>query len=95
LIGPEGTEVQLVRGMDLGPAVGEGFSETMFDDSSLVTPQDSTEPYSDVIAPLDPLWWIPQATEDGVDPNGTWTLRVVDNEHGDTGQLAAWSLLLF
>jgi hypothetical protein len=27
----------------------------------------------------------------GMDPNGTWTLRIVDGAAGDTGTLGSWS----
>lgn len=29
---------------------------------------------------------------DGEDPNGTWTLTIVDNAAGDSGNVAAWSV---
>jgi subtilisin-like proprotein convertase family protein len=95
LVAPNGVEVQLVRGADLPAPVGQGFIDTMFDDISPVSVNESFEPFSDVVAPVTPMWYLPLSDENGVDPNGVWTLRVVDNIFGDTGTLTSWWILLF
>lgn len=95
LVAPDGTEVQLMRGADLDAPLGEGLVDTVFDDISPVRLLEGVEPYDDVFAPIDSLWILPLINEEGVDPNGTWTLRITDNEAGDPGTLEYWTLLLF
>ncbi|HEX2732249.1 MAG TPA: proprotein convertase P-domain-containing protein [Polyangiaceae bacterium] len=94
LMSPDGTEIQLFRGSDIGTGLGQGFTSTIFDDTGAMSISDGDEPFSDVYAPFEPLWYLPLSNEDGVDPNGTWTLRIVDSEYADTGSLISWEILL-
>lgn len=90
---PAGTVVVLTDGN--GDDLDNVFYQTVWNDAAghsnppgLVTDasyaNDVAQP---TLSPQTPL-----AAFDGEDPNGTWTLSIVDNAAGDDGQLLGWSL---
>lgn len=86
LIGPEGQEVLLV-GNEGGS--GDHFINTNFDDDSPTHITNSFPPFSGSFRPEGNL-------DDfkGLEANGTWTLRVMDESYLDGGSLNQWSLAL-
>ncbi len=96
---PSGTIVTLTT--DNGGANHNVFNGTVWDDhadpagqlpfagnSNIVTRHTFTD--NVVASPLTPEE--PLAAFDGEDPNGTWTLTVIDDSDGDGGSLDSWSL---
>jgi subtilisin-like proprotein convertase family protein len=82
LISPEGTEVQLFE-QQCGTDEDFFFS---FDDAAVgVPPCPPTD--MGTYAPVNPL-----AALSGQQSEGDWTLRIVDNLGGDSGQLDGWGL---
>lgn len=83
LTGPTGIAVQLFnhRGGVDGFA---DFDDTYFDDSADTDIGDAIPPFSGSFVPEAAL-----AAFAGTDPNGVWTLRVVDSYFGDYGYLYA------
>ncbi|NQU76682.1 MAG: tandem-95 repeat protein, partial [Planctomycetes bacterium] len=85
LVSPSGTEVRLVDGVPNG---GENFTGTTFDDEADMWIDDGVAPYTGAYMPYaDEL-----ALFDGEDPNGLWTLVIVDWYGGDVGTLNSWSI---
>ena len=84
LIAPDGTRAILVS--DEG-SFGDNFADTTFDDSAASSITDGTPPFSGTFRPEEPL-----APLAAVDPNGTWTLEIRDDEAPDGGRLNDWSL---
>jgi subtilisin-like proprotein convertase family protein len=85
LIAPDGQSVLLVsqRGGD-----GDNFVNTVFDDNATSAIRSTTTaPFTGSFKPAEPL-----ATLDGSPLAGTWTLKVVDSNFGDTGTLDAWGV---
>ncbi len=101
LTSPSGTVVTLTT--DNGSSNDNVFAGTTFDDDSNPAGQ---VPYTTnngmvtdhaylnltVATPLTPEE--PLATFFGEDPNGTWTLRAVDDVGGDIGTIVSWSLAM-
>jgi MYXO-CTERM domain-containing protein len=101
LTSPEGTTVVITS--DNGASSDNVFDGTLFDDQA---DPDGQVPYTtnaglagdhpylnnQVATPLAPEQ--PLAAFWGEDPNGTWTLAVLDDAAGDTGQLSAFSLTI-
>ena len=72
---------------------GVNFCNTTLDDAGVSGPIQSIaaggNPYSTSYTPASPL-----STFNGQNPNGIWTLTVVDNAGLDTGHVRQWSLTL-
>lgn len=68
---------------------GDNFAGTLFDDEALVPIADGTAPFSESFQPDGLL-----AAADGINANGNWELRVVDNAGSDTGTIVSWTLML-
>ena len=88
LISPSGQEVELFNTVG---GSGENFQDTILDDEAPPNRriQDGTPPFAGSYRPQTPL-----STLDGLNPNGTWTLRVFDQVAGDGGSLNSWSLTI-
>jgi subtilisin-like proprotein convertase family protein len=86
LVSPSGTRVQLVRyaGDD-----GDGFVDTVFDDSSADKVQLADAPFTGTFKPRQSL-----TKFNNEDPNGVWTLVVRDRFEEDGGALKNWTLTL-
>lgn len=83
LTGPTGISVQLFNHRG-SIADFENFDDTYFDDDAVTAIADGAPPYAGSFNPEAPL-----AAFNGTNPNGTWTLRVVDSYFGDYGYLYA------
>jgi hypothetical protein len=69
------------------PGDGEYLRSGTFRPTNLVVSEDTF----DAPAPA-PIGNVALSTFDGMDPNGTWQLWVMDNSSGDYGDLDGWSL---
>jgi len=91
LTSPAGTRIDLAT--DLGNGVADVYQETTFSDAA-------DAPISDVTTPMAGETYgtvIPEGSLGaflGENPNGTWTLTVVDDTGGTTGKLDGWTLHL-
>lgn len=83
LTGPTGVSVQLFNHRG-GVAGFADFDDTYFEDSAVTDIGDAIPPFSGAHAPEQLL-----AAFIGTDPNGVWTLSVVDSYFGDYGYLYA------
>lgn len=87
LIGPDSTEVVLANGV-VGVDYGLDCTQpTTFDDGASTVITSGTAPFTGSFGPENPL-----SAFAGKDPNGSWTLKVVDNVNGTTGTLQCWAL---
>jgi subtilisin-like proprotein convertase family protein len=84
LVAPDGTRVRLVQYRGGG---GDNFVNTDFDDEAGPTIAAGAPPFTGSFQPEAPL-----STFDGIDPNGTWKLVLVDSASGDGGTLNSWRL---
>ncbi|MBN2473342.1 MAG: proprotein convertase P-domain-containing protein [Pirellulales bacterium] len=84
LVSPSGTSVELFT--DVGGG-GEHFTNTTIDDEAATLISSGTAPFTGSFRPEGSL-----SDLDGQDPNGAWSLRVVDDAGGDAGTLHSWSL---
>lgn len=84
LISPAGTTVQLFA--DVG-GDGDDFVDTTLDDEATTAIELGLAPFTGDFIPMELL-----EAFDGEDPNGTWTLRIIDDLPGDDGSLDSWSL---
>jgi hypothetical protein len=84
LISPEGTEVMLFTNIG---ASGEHFFSTTLDDEAATDIAVEAAPFSGRFRPEQLL-----SLFDGENPNGTWTLRIIDDAAGDVGTLLNWTL---
>ncbi|MCC7014773.1 MAG: proprotein convertase P-domain-containing protein [Planctomycetes bacterium] len=88
---PAGTLVTITT--DNGGANDNVYAGTLFDDSTLPATSTVTDfVYTNLVVatPLAPEGRLTNFR--GEDPNGVWTLRVVDDAGGDVGNLNAWSI---
>jgi len=92
LTSPTGTRIDLAT--DIGNGLANLYQDTTFDDHALVPISDVTLPPSGT--PLSGSVIPEGALGDflGENPNGTWTLTVVDDTGGTTGTLDGWQLHL-
>ena len=89
LISPSSTSV-LVSWMngDLDfDGVGKNYSYTTFDDDAVVYIWQANNPFSGTYIPDNLL-----SAFNGEDPNGVWTLTVIDDWYFDTGKLKSWGI---
>jgi len=91
LVGPSGRRIDLAT--DIGGGAVDLFAGTTFDDRALEPVSDASlpaagEPFAAVV-PEGAL-----AAFLGEDPNGSWTLEVVDDTAGQRGTLRSWTLEL-
>ena len=84
LISPAGTRVELFTNVG---GWGRDFRGTTLDDEADVSITDAFAPFSGSFRPEGQL-----AGLDGEDPNGTWTLEVIDGGYWLAGTLNTWSL---
>jgi subtilisin family serine protease/subtilisin-like proprotein convertase family protein len=84
LIGPDGTRVQLFRGLG---GSGDNFTGTILDDEAALSITNGTAPFSGSYRPQGLL-----STFDGKSAAGVWTLEIIDEFRQDKGTLNAWSL---
>jgi len=85
LISPAGTIVELFT--DVGGA-GNNFTNTVLDDEAATAISAGAVPFTGAFQPEGLL-----SDFDGENPNGNWTLRIIDDAGGDVGTLNNWSLL--
>ncbi|MBK8180088.1 MAG: proprotein convertase P-domain-containing protein [Planctomycetes bacterium] len=88
LTSPAGTAVVVTT--DNAGTSADVFNGTLFDPDGTDTVTDHVYPDLVVATPL-----TPEGSFDnflGEDPNGTWTLTIVDDASGDTGSLNRWDL---
>ncbi len=97
LTSPSGTNVTIINRPGGSGNSGKNFCQTVLDDdaanaisinnitSTGLPPQGP--PYTGTFKPSNPL-----SAFDGENPNGTWTLTVIDGSIGDTGNVRSFSL---
>ena len=87
LISPAGTVQELFLNMG-GLTVNQAnFERTVLDDEAAMSILDGAAPFSGSFQPENPL-----TVFDGEDPNGVWTLVVLDETSTNAGELDNWSL---
>jgi subtilisin family serine protease/subtilisin-like proprotein convertase family protein len=86
LIAPDGRRVVLVSGAGTD---GDNFTNTVFDDEAAAGIQSANAPFTGSFRPLQSL-----SLFDGMIPNGTWTLEIVDLMASNSGTLQSWSLAI-
>jgi subtilisin-like proprotein convertase family protein len=92
LIAPDNTEINLSSdngedGNNFGTDCPAGSNDTTFDDQARVSIVLGSAPFVGTFRPEQPL-----STFNAVNPNGTWTLRVVDDDSVDEGNIECWSI---
>ncbi|MBX7102445.1 MAG: S8 family serine peptidase [Gemmataceae bacterium] len=87
LIAPGGRRVLLMAGTG---GETDNLSGTVFDDEATLSVSSGVAPFSGRFRPASRL-----VDFDGMDPNGTWALEVVDDSGiGQAGSLTSWSLTI-
>jgi uncharacterized delta-60 repeat protein len=86
LVGPSGHEVVLIHQRGLS---GDNFTNTVLDDEATRALSTGSAPFTGSFKPEDPL-----SGFDGLDPNGTWTLKVTDLFDTEGGTINSWSLAI-
>jgi len=86
LTGPGGVKVELTTDNGFGVA---NFSNTTFDDEAAISITAGAAPYAGRFRPEGKL-----SDFDGLSPNATWTLTIIDDAGGDVGTLNSWSLTI-
>ena len=86
LVAPGGQEVLLVGGKG---GNGNNFINTTFDDAAPISVSVARAPFTGSFRPEGNF-----SSFSGLDPNGDWTLRIVDTASQDGGVLTRWSLAL-
>ncbi len=87
LISPSGTPVLLSSG---NGGSSDNYTDTLFDDAAATSITAGVAPFTGSYRPEQAL-----STLAGQDPNGTWSLRIVDSYGGDIGTLWAWTLTIW
>lgn len=96
LVGPDGTTLELVT--DRGDSDNDGFGSGCHASDSKLTFDDDSPAFG--TSPASGPWegsFKPEGTAglaafEGIDPNGTWTLQVADDDFQDFGVIKCWSL---
>jgi subtilisin-like proprotein convertase family protein len=86
LLGPDGTTVELFT--DVGGG-GDNFRHTFVDDEASTAITSGSAPFRGAFRPEGSLTLF-----DGKNAQGTWTLRITDDQGGDVGTLNSWALEL-
>jgi hypothetical protein len=94
LTSPAGTMVTFINRAGGGGNGGNNFCQTLLDDDavgaiSINNISSSAAPNAGTFLPSAPL-----SAFDGENPNGTWTLTVIDDSIGDSGSVRAFSLII-
>ncbi|MCL1474338.1 S8 family serine peptidase [Argonema antarcticum] len=84
LTSPSGNEIELFT--DVGGS-GDNFNNTTLDDEAATSIPTGLAPFSGSYKPEELL-----VALDGENPNGVWTLKVIDDAGADVGTLNSWSL---
>ena len=84
LVAPDGTAVTLVNRRG---GSGDDFAGTVFDQSATQSVRTASAPFTGAFRPEGDLGVL-----DGVQQQGTWSLRVTDNSFGDTGFIQSWGV---
>ena len=84
LVSPSGNSVLMLSNVG---GNNTAFVDTTLDDAAATSIGDAVAPFTGTFRPRFPLSFF-----DGEDPNGIWTLQIVDAASGDVGELRAWSL---
>jgi subtilisin-like proprotein convertase family protein len=105
LVGPTGQNIVLMSDVG-GPGPGVASVNLTFDDDAAITLDPTTNPPSGIYRPVNfvagdsfpapaplPTPATTLSAFQGTDPNGTWSLYVVDDAAGDTGTIAGgWQI---
>lgn len=67
---------------------GDNYTSTVFDDAATVKISEASAPFTGSFLSESPL-----SIYKDEDPNGVWTLKVVDDTPGDTGRIESWSIV--
>lgn len=86
LTSPEGTRVGLIVGY-ADPQYRDNFTNTLFDDEATAPIANGVPPFTGSFRPSQPL-----SAVDNEDAQGVWTLSIIDDEAGDSGQLLSWEI---
>jgi len=94
LTGPTGASVVLFANMGGGANSGNNFFNTRFDDeapglTSIQNASVANQPFTGSWTPLNPL-----SAFDGLNANGTWTLKVQDLAGADVGSIRRFSVFV-
>lgn len=84
LISPSGTEIELFT--DVGGS-SDNFNNTTLDDEATTSITAGVAPFNGSFKPEGLLSLL-----DGEDANGTWQLKIIDDEGGFVGTLNSWSM---
>nr|WP_321265408.1 VCBS domain-containing protein [uncultured Sulfurimonas sp.] len=84
LIAPDGTQIMLSNNRG---GSSDNFIDTVFDDEADQNIASGSAPFNGTFSPDGDL-----SVLDGMDTQGTWTLRIDDQAGGDAGMLDYWSL---
>jgi photosystem II stability/assembly factor-like uncharacterized protein len=69
---------------------GADFLNCKLSDASSVLIDEAEPPFTGIYKPYNPL-----SVFSGMDPNGVWTLKIIDLVSGNSGTLEAWGLKLY
>ena len=86
LIPPTGAPIVL---SDRNGGSGENYADTLFDDEAATAIGSGSPPFAGSFQPDEPL-----SAADGIDAQGDWQLRVVDQAGADVGNIESWTLIL-
>ncbi len=90
LVGPDGvTQVALALNEGFGAGSEANYTNTTFSDSASTSISDGSPPFNGSFRPEQPLSALARQSADGV-----WTLRVVDTNPFNTGNLVNWSMTI-
>ena len=84
LISPGGITILLSVG---NGSSGNNYSNTIFDDSAMLSISNGSAPFTGTFKPQIPLSYLNNTAS-----YGNWTLKVVDSGEADTGTITSWSL---
>lgn len=85
IIAPDGTATYLANGNGGG---GDNFSNTCFRADASTSIASGSAPFNGTFKPMEQIGIM----NNGQNPNGIWTLEVVDGYAGDQGTLNQWSI---